>query len=109
MAIQSIVTNFKTNNFDSPFLVKSLSCFVVSDVVVCLFAFVRAPSYMECLCCSELAQMALERNTSLSNYNRAIDVCVAVCACVWQQTPRTADVTVTKIAGYDRVRILMNR
>ena len=29
--------------------------------------------------------------------------------CVWQPTPRTADVTVTKIAGYVRVRILMNR
>ena len=28
---------------------------------------------------------------------------------VWQPTPRTADVTVTKIAGYVRVRILMNR
>ena len=29
--------------------------------------------------------------------------------CVWQLTPKTADVTVTKIAGYVRVRILMNR
>ena len=29
--------------------------------------------------------------------------------CVWQPTPRTADVTVTKIAGYVRVCILMNR
>ena len=28
---------------------------------------------------------------------------------VWKPTPRTADVTVTKIAGYVRVRILMNR
>ena len=28
---------------------------------------------------------------------------------VWQPNPRTADVTVTKIAGYVRVRILMNR
>ena len=28
---------------------------------------------------------------------------------VWQLTPRTADVTVTKIAGYVRVRILMHR
>ena len=28
--------------------------------------------------------------------------------CVWQSTPRTADVTVTKIAGYVRVGILMN-
>ena len=36
-------------------------------------------------------------------------VCACVCACVWQPTPRTADVTVTKIAGYVRVRILMNR
>ena len=38
-----------------------------------------------------------------SNYNRANGV--AVCACVWQPTPRTADVTVTKIAGYVRVRL----
>ena len=28
---------------------------------------------------------------------------------VWQPTPTTVDVTVTKIAGYVRVRILMNR
>ncbi len=42
-----------------------------------------------------------------SNYNRANDV--AVCPCVWQPTPKTADVTVTNIAGYVRVRILMNR
>ena len=28
---------------------------------------------------------------------------------MWQPTPTTADVTVTKIAGYVRVRILMNR
>ena len=28
--------------------------------------------------------------------------------CVWQPNPKTADVTVTKIAGYVRVRILMN-
>ena len=33
-------------------------------------------------------------------------VCVAVCAAI---DSRTADVTVTKIAGYVRVRILMNR
>ena len=30
-------------------------------------------------------------------------------ACVCKSTPITADVTVTKIAGYVRVRILMNR
>ena len=48
-----------------------------------------------------------------SNYNRANDVAgwpcghLAVCPCVWQPTP--ADVTVIKIAGYVRVRILMNR
>ena len=42
-----------------------------------------------------------------SNYNRANGV--AVCACVWQPTHKTADVTVTKIAGYVRVRIIMNR
>ena len=29
--------------------------------------------------------------------------------CVWQPTPKTADVTVTKVAGYVRVRIVMNR
>ena len=29
--------------------------------------------------------------------------------CVWQPTPKTADVTVTRIAGYVRVCILMNR
>ena len=29
--------------------------------------------------------------------------------CVWQPTPTTAEVTVTKIAGYVRVRILTNR
>ena len=29
--------------------------------------------------------------------------------CVWQPTPKTADVTVTKIAGYVRVRIPTNR
>ena len=34
-----------------------------------------------------------------------------MCVCVgdWQPTPKTADVTVTKFAGYVRVRILMNR
>ena len=42
-------------------------------------------------------------------------VCVCVCVCVracvrvCKSTPRTADVTVTKIAGYVRVSILMNR
>ena len=41
--------------------------------------------------------------TLTSNYNRANDVAV------WEPTPKTADVTVTKIAGYVRVRILMNR
>ena len=39
------------------------------------------------------------------NYNRATGNDV----CVWQSIPRTADVTVTKIAGYVRVRILINR
>ena len=32
-----------------------------------------------------------------------------MCARVWHPTPITADFTVTKIAGYVRVRILMNR
>ena len=37
-------------------------------------------------------------------------VCMCVCiTCVRYESPRTADVTVTKIAGYVRVRILMNR
>ena len=30
-------------------------------------------------------------------------------ACVWQPTPKTADVTITKITGYVRIRILMNQ
>ena len=34
---------------------------------------------------------------------------VVVCACVWQPTHETAAFTVTKIVGYVRVRILMNR
>ena len=46
-------------------------------------------------------------NVNKSNHNRANDV--AVCVCVCQPTPRTADVTITKMAGYVRVRILMNR
>ena len=37
-----------------------------------------------------------------SNYNRAND------AAGWQPTPTTADVTITKIARYVRVHILMN-
>ena len=49
---------------------------------------------------------------TLSNYNRANDACVCVrlSACVCKLTPITADFTVTKIAGYVRVRIglLMN-
>ena len=43
----------------------------------------------------------------ISNYDRASDACV--CPCVYKSALRTADVTVTKIAGYVRVRILMNR
>ena len=39
--------------------------------------------------------------------NRANDM--SMWPCVWQPTPKTADVTVTKIAGYVRVHILMNR
>ena len=44
-----------------------------------------------------------------------VRACVRVCVCVWlavgvwQTTPRTADDTVTKIAGYVRVHILMNQ
>ena len=38
-------------------------------------------------------------------------VCVRACVCVFvcKSTPRTADVIVTKIAGYVRIRILMNQ
>ena len=36
------------------------------------------------------------------------DVCGMIQAGGRQETPRTADVTVTKIAGYVRVRILMD-
>ena len=35
-------------------------------------------------------------------------VAVWLAVCVWKRTPITADVTVTKIAGYVRVRILMH-
>ena len=48
-----------------------------------------------------VAQSSRDRNTS--NYNRANDVAG------WQPTPTTAHVTVTKIAGYVRVRIIVNR
>ena len=40
---------------------------------------------------------------AISNYNRANDVAVCV-----ETDSKTADVTVTKIAGYVRVCILMN-
>ena len=43
---------------------------------------------------------------NISNYNRANDVAGGVA--LWQPIPRTADVTVNKMAGV-RVRILMNR
>ena len=52
-----------------------------------------------------LGSLHIISSAKSSNYNRASRVCV----CVWQPTPRTADVTVTKIAVYVRVRILMNR
>ena len=38
-----------------------------------------------------------------------LEIHVAGWQCVWKSAPRTADVTVTKIAGYVRIRILMNR
>ena len=49
------------------------------------------------------------RSTTVSNgeHNRANDV--AAWPCVWQPTPKTADVTVTKILGYVRIHIIMNR
>ena len=43
---------------------------------------------------------------SLTMIELAMYVCIT---CVRQETPRTADVTVTKMAGYVPVRILMNR
>ena len=43
-------------------------------------------------------------------YNRASDVAFRLpSVCVWKSAPRMADVTVTKIAGYVRIRILMKR
>ncbi len=59
------------------------------------------------MCFSTQSKYKIQAN--ISNYNRANDVAVRVCVCVWQSTPRTADVTVTKIASYVRVRILVNR
>ena len=43
-------------------------------------------------------------SASLRLYNLTI-IELTVWPCVWQPTPRTADVTVTKIVGYVRVRI----
>ena len=57
-------------------------------------------------CCQSyyyLTDTSVECIEHQSNYNRANDVTV------WQRTPTTADVTVTKLAGYVRVRILVNR
>ena len=47
--------------------------------------------------------VAVVHGVETSNYNRANDVCM------WKPTPITADATFTKIAGYDRDHILMNR
>ena len=56
---------------------------------------------------SQLLQATpLHHFTIISNYNRANDVAGGVA--LWQPIPRTADVTVNKMAGV-RVRILMNR
>ena len=49
------------------------------------------------------------KNPHLTIIELTMWLAVCVCATVWQSTPRTADVTVTKIAGYIRVLILMNR
>ena len=38
-----------------------------------------------------------------------LNIIDGLAVCVWKPTPITADVTITKIAGYVRVRILMNR
>ena len=38
-----------------------------------------------------------------------IELTMWLAVCVWQPTPKTADVTIAKIGGYVRVRILMNR
>ena len=42
-------------------------------------------------------------------YLTIIELTMWLSVCVWQSTSRTADVPVSKIAGYVRVRILMNR
>ena len=44
-----------------------------------------------------------------SGYLTIIELTMWLARCVWQPTPITADVTDTKIAGYVRVCILMNR
>ena len=46
-----------------------------------------------------------------TNYLTIIELTMwpSACPCVWQSTPRKADVTVTKLACYVRVRILMNQ
>ena len=50
-------------------------------------------------------------NLNIIELAMRLSVCPCACgrACVCKSTPRTIDVTVAKIAGYVRVRILMNR
>ena len=59
------------------------------------------------MCRKLLSVYGTSGNNNLSIIKLTMWPCV--CVCVWQPTPKTADVTVTKIAGYVRVRILMNR
>ena len=61
---------------------------------------------------SDIASVETCRRTGLSTELQhdahLIIIEVTMYVCVWQPIPRTVDVTVTKIAGYVRVRILMN-
>ena len=69
----------------------------------------RINSFKESLAEKELDFDKVRNNNIISNYNRASDTSVCLSMCVCKSTPRTADVTFTKITGYVRVRILMNR
>ena len=60
-------------------------------------------------CVLLLIDADLDRQIHQTISELAMRVCVRLSACVCKSTPITADVTVTKIAGYVRVRILMNR
>ena len=51
----------------------------------------------------------LHRKCDSNTSNIIIELAMWLSVCVWTSAPRMAYVTVTKIAGYVRVRILMNR